>query len=76
MARYTVLESRVWRNADTGARASIYGASPYRGDKGAWEIVSQGWTIRDNKNGTVGMGRAPFPSQADAQAFADRLNAR
>ena len=76
MARYTVIESRVWCNADTGARASIYGALPYRGDKGAWQIVTQGWKIRDNREGTVGLGRAPFPTQADAQALADKFNAR
>ena len=76
MARFEVIESKHWRNADTGATASIYGANPYRGDTGAWAIETRGWTIRDNKNGTVGMCRKPFASRDDAAAFAAQCEER
>jgi len=40
-----IIENRVWENADTGAKASVYGACPYWGsDPGAWEIVTTGYT--------------------------------
>lgn len=76
MARFEVIESKVWRNAETGKQASIYGAAPFWGaDPGAWAVVTRGWTIRDKKENTVGMGRAPFATREDAEAFAAKAEA-
>ena len=73
---YEVIESRVWRHKVTGRKVSIYGALPFWGDsdKESWEIVPQGWTVRNLKDGTVGIGRVPWKTQADAQAWADKAN--
>lgn len=71
MARFEVVESRVWKHAETGRTVSIYGSPPHGN---GWEIVSQGWTVRDNREGTVGLGRRPDKAREDAQARADHLN--
>ena len=74
-----VCESRVWRNGN-GKTASIYGAVPWTGGPGDtredWDLEVRGWTVRDMKTGAVGCGRPPFPTRDDAQAFADKYNAR
>ncbi len=77
MKRYEVIESRVWRR-DDGRTASIYGALPYHGEaeKAHWTIVSRGWTIRDNNDNTVGLGRVPFKTIEEAQEYCQRLNDR
>lgn len=77
MTRYEVVESRVWQR-DDGAKASIFGAMPWTSEqeKTRWQVVSQGWTVRDNKTNTVGMGRPPFPRQEDASRFAQLMAAR
>jgi hypothetical protein len=73
MNRYEVIPSRRWQSA-AGRTASIYGAVPYRSDaekaRDGWQVVTVGWTIRDNDRGTVGIGRAPFATRADADAWA------
>lgn len=78
MLQYEVIESKVWIHAITGRTASIYGASPwfYLADRPNWSIVSRGWTVRDNVNGTVGIGRPPWANRDVAQAWADAENER
>ena len=78
MLQYEVIESKVWRHAITGRTASIYGASPwfYIADRPNWSIVSRGWTVRDNVNNTVGIGRPPWANRDEAQAWADAENER
>jgi len=75
--RYEVTESKAWVHT-TGRTASIYGSVPYYNDaqKAEWAVVTRGYTVRDNVANTVGLGRAPFPTQAEAQTLADKLNAR
>ena len=72
----TVIPSRAWRHT-SGRTASIYGASPWTNpaDKPNWALVERGWTTL-NPDGTVGCGRPPCATQEEAQALADRLNAR
>lgn len=72
MERYQVVESQVWQR-DDGAKASIYGACPWTSaaDKPRWQIVRNGYTIRDNRLGTVGIGRPPFKTHAEAQGWID-----
>jgi hypothetical protein len=74
--RYTVEESRSYRHKATERKVSIFGALPWRGDaeKLEWELVVNGFTIRDHNANTVGCGRAPWTTQAEAQTIADRWN--
>lgn len=78
MKRYEVIESRCWKNARTGASASIYGAVPYQSDAETegWSIVTLGYTIRDNVAGTVGIGRTPFATMAEAEQVAAQMEGR
>ncbi len=78
MIRYTVIPSRAWRHKDTGQFASLYGAVPWTSsiDERNWETVTRGWTVRNERTGTVGIGRVPWKTEAEAQEWADRENAR
>lgn len=73
MPRYEVIPARLWRNRVTGATASVYGALPWtsEADKSNWEMASVGWTIRDNRDNTVGLGHKPWGTATAAQAFID-----
>lgn len=72
-----VIESRVWENSRTGTRASIYGAAPWVGTvrPNEWSIVANGWTWEMDNN-TVGCGRAPAKTKAEAEAFMAAWNGR
>lgn len=63
--------SKQWRRLRDGATASIYGAVPWSGAPGDresdWTMETVGWTVR-NADGTVGMGRQPFKTKAEAEA--------
>ena len=76
MQRYEIIPAKRWVHTD-GRTASIYGACPYvsDADKASWTMQSVGFTIRDNKTNTVGLGRTPFASIADAQAVLTKLGA-
>lgn len=76
MSRYEVIESKAWRR-DDGRTASIYGAVPWTsaGEEPRWEIATRGYTVRDAVSGTVGIGRVPWATRAEAQAWADEHNA-
>ena len=76
MSRYEVIESKAWR-CDDGRTASIYGAQPWTSvlEAERWKIEPRGFTVRDNVSGTVGIGRAPWPTRAEAQAWVDSANA-
>lgn len=78
MTRYEAIESKVWKNARTGATASIYGAVPYdtNAEAEGWAIVPVGFTIRDNVRGTVGIGRKPFDTMAEAEQVAADMEGR
>jgi hypothetical protein len=73
--RYEIIESKHWKHV-SGRTASIFGSVPYVNDADAenWQIVIAGWTVRDNRSGTVGIGRKPFQTREEAQAFADKFN--
>ena len=72
----TVIEHCEWRR-DDGMQASVYGAVPWTSsaEKPRWTMVSRGWTWRDMKSGTVGLGRMPAPTKAEAEAVAAQINA-
>ena len=67
---YEVIESKRWKHAD-GRTASLYGAVPYLNDsdREAWTLETVGFTVRNNKTEAVGIGRAPWKTQAEAQTW-------
>jgi hypothetical protein len=75
MQRYEMIDAKRWVHTD-GRTASIYGAVPYtsESEKKHWAIQSVGFTIRDNKTNTVGMGRMPYQSKYDAVLIVTNLN--
>src|SRR5512135_592608 len=77
MARFDVIESKVWQR-DDGRTASPYGAVPWTsaGEEKRWQLVTRGYTVRDNDRGTVGIGRQPWATRAEAQAWVDKEEAR
>jgi len=72
--RYEVVESKTWKATD-GRTASIFGSLPWttEADRANWSIVVDGYTVRDHLRNTVGLGRRPFETQAEAQVVADKL---
>lgn len=68
MDRYEVIPSKTWVHS-SGRKASIYGACPWTSetDRPNWQVVSDGFTIRDNRTNTVGMGRPPFKTAEEAR---------
>lgn len=78
MEKYEVIVSKSWKNHKTGATASIYGACPWTNaaDEPNWSVVTCGWTLRNNRNETVGIGRLPFATKELAVEHANKLNAR
>ena len=77
MPRYTVIPSRAYRHT-SGMFASLHGATPWTSEAGRadWTLATRGWTVRNERDGTVGIGRVPWASEAEAQAWADAANAR
>jgi hypothetical protein len=67
---YEVIESKAWKHKD-GQTASVYGAVPYLSDaeKHNWKIETLGFTVRNNKTNTVGIGRKPWATKAEAEAW-------
>ena len=76
--RYEVIESRRWKNDATGATASLYGACPWISDQERqnWRVETVGFTWRNLKTGTIGLGRAPAKTREEADSVAKRLNNR
>lgn len=76
--RFEVVPSRRWKNSVTGATASIHGSVPYYNDadKANWSIEVVGFTILDKRFNRYGIGRSPFATAAEAQAWIDAEDAR
>ena len=73
MKTWTAIESKHYRHP-SGKTASLYGAHPHHGaGNGGWEIVTAGWSVA-NKDGTVGCGRIPWKTEAEAEAFCNKWN--
>lgn len=77
MGPFEVTEAIVWRHSN-GGTASPYGACPWTNDndKPNWRLEIAGYTLLDASSGTVGIGRVPFATRDEAQALADKLNAK
>lgn len=74
-ARYSVVPARRWQH-DDGSTASLHGAIPWTNEenKTHWRIVDCGWTVRDSLTGRVGIGRPPWSTPEDAEAWANAHN--
>lgn len=72
-----VIESRRWVNRLNKRTASIYGAVPWThpSDKINWSMETVGWTWQ-LANGTIGLGRVPASSRAEAERVMTEFNAR
>ena len=68
-----VIESKRWKNTETGETASIYGAVPWVGNQGAWTIESVGWTWRRD-DGIIGLGRPPAKTREEAESIMRKVN--
>jgi hypothetical protein len=71
-----IIESKHWINKVSGHTASIYGSVPYtnEADKLNWSIELRGYTWQLS-NGTIGLGRQPAKTLAEAQAVMNLINA-
>lgn len=67
-----VIEAKQWRHV-SGRTASVCGACPWHSEaeRTEWKIVAAGYTIQ-HPDGTQGIGRAPFKTREEAQAWIDR----
>lgn len=56
----------------SGRTASIYGSAPWlsEAERAAWTVEVVGWTVA-HPDGTNGLGRVPFATEAEAQAWCD-----
>ncbi len=68
----SVVPSRAYVHPVSGRTFSMFSSWVEPGAK----LVDMGFTIRWSGDGTVGTCRAPFTSEDEAQAFADRWNNR
>lgn len=66
-----VIPARVWRHV-YGRTASIRGAAPWHNhkDRCDWTTEVIGWTVQ-HSDGTTGLGRPPFATREEAQAWCD-----
>lgn len=73
----SIVESKRWKNLSNGHTASVYGAVPYRNEaeKRHWivEVVGYTWQL---DNGTIGLGRAPVKTMAEALEVMSIVNSR
>jgi hypothetical protein len=67
--KYEVVESKVLKHKVTGKIISIYSAVTSADD---WEVVTTGWTVHNPYTNQTGVGRPPWATQAEAQAYADK----
>lgn len=68
---FEIIPSKRWVNHETGQTASIYGSVPYVTirDKFNWSIETLGYTVRNIKTGVVGIGRAPWKTEVEAEEW-------
>lgn len=70
--RYEIIESKVYLR-DDGRTFSIHGACPWNNevDKQRYTLEVRGYTVRDKQTNTVGIGRVPWKTREEAQAWID-----
>lgn len=68
--RYEVIPSRIWIGPN-GRRVSSHGACPWysEAERAQWRLETVGWTVRNLSTGQVGIGRVPWKTRAEADAW-------
>ena len=66
----TVIVAKVYQHKITGERRSPYSAF-MAGEVAQFELITTGYTIA-HPDGTVGIGRLPFKTAEEAQAWIDK----
>ena len=68
----TVIPAKVWKHT-SGATASVYGAIPWtrESERFEWAMGTDGFTVL-HSDGTTGIGRRPFETREEAQAWCDK----
>ena len=72
---YEVIPARRWVNRRAGGIASLYGAHPCPGSPD-WHLEDWGWTVRNLRTNTVGIGRAPWQTRQEAEDWVRLENLR
>jgi len=69
---FEVCAYQFWQH-ETGQTASIHGAVPWTSalDKSRWKVVEKGFTLYNPNTNQYGIGRKPFDTRQEAQAYAD-----
>lgn len=55
MIRYEIIPNKFWKRKTDGFKVSLWGAVPWtsEAEKADWDLVTDGYSIRDRKQGTV-----------------------
>jgi hypothetical protein len=59
-----IIPAKVYVHQETGHKVSVYSAHPGPG----YVIAEVGWTVV-NSDGTIGIGRQPWPYKTEAEAW-------
>lgn len=70
-AKYEVVESYVLVHKQTKHRISQFSVLPY-GRNEDWELEPTGWTVFNPFTNQHGVGRVPWKTREEAQAYADK----
>ncbi len=75
MVRYELKPRKFWKNKITKQTASIYGSVPYytESEKQNWEIVTEGFSVQDNKRNVVFTPYALI-GKTDEQSYMEWIN--
>jgi hypothetical protein len=66
---YIVVPSFVLQHKTSGKVISPYSAIPMGTEPDDWERVEKGFTLANQSAGTVGIGRVPWKTRSEAEAF-------
>jgi len=72
----SAVRHKEWHNTKTGQTASLGESLPLLSSRGAWVIRSRGWTIYNRNRNVTGIGRFPFKSEEEANAWIAKESAR
>jgi len=77
IANLSIVPYRVWRNVN-GSTASVCGAVPYRTSAEAegWKVEDAGFTVYDAKRNTYGIGRPPFKTKEEGEAWLQAVSVK
>lgn len=75
MANGKIIDNKFYLNRNTGQRASVYGAVPWRSTAEAegWTMATAGYTIAWD-DGTIGTGKPAFATYEDAETYLAKMD--